>query len=192
MMGIGALIIFIAVILVAAIAASVLITTGGSLQQKALITGSQTEEGVVAGLEMMAVIASDASQASADPHSIEDFKLMARLKSGSGGMNFNNSIITVDTETQSTTRIYGQTLSVDSIISSTQTFDLFYVQSGTSHEDGYLNRGDIVNIIFHMEPSVMENQHISIKIIPRIGQYTPVDFYTPDSMTAESVSLWPS
>jgi len=192
MMGIGALIIFIAVILVAAVAASVLITTGGSLQQKALITGAQTEESVASGLEFMHVVASDASQASAEPHAVEDFKMMARLKSGSQGINLNNTILTIDTETQSTTRVYGQTYAVDTLTASTVSFDLYYVQEGVSHEDGYLNRGDIVNILFHMEPSIMENQYVAIKVIPRVGQYTQVDFYTPDSMTAESVSLWPS
>jgi len=75
MMGIGALIIFIAIILIAAIAASVLITTGGSLQQKALITGSQTEEAIASGIEAMTVVASDASadDPQGSPHRVGDF-----------------------------------------------------------------------------------------------------------------------
>ena len=192
MMGIGALIIFIAVILVAAIAASVLITTGGSLQQKALITGAQTEESVASGLEVMNVVAKDASPSATFPHTVGDFFIMARLKSGSQGINLNNTILTVDTESQSSTRTYRQTLPSESAISSTAYFDLYYVQMGHSHQGGYLNRGDIVKIIFHTDPEIQENMYVGIKMIPRLGQYTQVDFYTPDSMTSESVSMWPN
>jgi len=45
-MGIGALIIFLAILVVAALAASVFIGSGTSLQQKALITSNEAKEGV--------------------------------------------------------------------------------------------------------------------------------------------------
>ena len=56
-MGVGTLIIFIAVILVAAVAAAVLISTAGSLQQRALVTGGQAEQGVSTGAEAVSVMA---------------------------------------------------------------------------------------------------------------------------------------
>ncbi len=194
MMGIGALIIFIAIIIVAAVAASVLITTGGSLQQKALITGSQTEESVTAGLEVTNVLGSDASNMDlmGTAHMIGDFKMMVRLKSGSQGLNLNNTIITIDTDIGSNTKTYGGTLSSDTTTSSTQYFMIHYVQAGPNYQSGYLNRGDTVNIVYRLEPEVGENQGIRIKIIPRVGQYTQVDFYTPDSMVGQSINLWPT
>jgi archaeal flagellin FlaB len=197
MMGIGALIIFIAIILIAAVAASVLITTGGSLQQKALITGTQTEEAIASGIEAMTVVASDASQAADDhglstPHKVGDFKVMVRLQSGSQGLNLNNTIITVDTETSSTSLTYNQTISSDMVSATTTQYLIYYVQSGTNHEDGYLNRGDVAKIIFWVQPEISENQLVRIKMIPRVGTYTQIEFYTPDSMTQESVALWPT
>jgi archaeal flagellin FlaB len=194
MMGIGALIIFIAIILIAAVAASVLITTGGSLQQKALITGTQTEEAIASGIEAMTVVASDASQQDTanTPHQVGDFKVMVRLQSGSQGLNLNNTIVTVDTETSSTSLTYLGQILTDSETSSTTNYVVYYVQSGTNHEAGYLNRGDVAKIIFHLQPEIAENQLVRIKMIPRVGTYTQIEFYTPDSMTQESVALWPT
>jgi archaeal flagellin FlaB len=192
MMGIGALIIFIAIILIAAVAASVLITTGGSLQQKALITGSQTEESIASGIEAMTVVGSDASSNSSTPHAVTDFKIMVRLQSGSQGINLNNTIITVDTETESRSMTYGNNLSADTPVATTVTYAIYYVQKGANNEPGYLNRGDVGKILFHLSPEIGENQLVRIKMIPRVGTYTQIEFYTPDSMTQQSVALWPS
>lgn len=194
MMGIGALIIFISVILIAAVAASVLITTGGSLQQKALITGAQTEEAIASGIEAMTVVAQDASSSDprGTPHMVGDFKLMVRLQSGSQGLNLNNTILTIDTETESVSLTYNTTVPLDTTATSTLTYLVYYVQEGTNHEDGYLNRGDVAKIIYRLDPEISENQLVRLKLIPRVGTYTQVEFYTPDSMTQESVSLWPT
>lgn len=194
MMGIGALIIFIAVILIAAIAASVLITTGGSLQQKALITGSQTEESIASGIDVMTVVAADASSSDPEgtPNRVGDFKLMVRLQSGSQGLNLNNTLLTVDTEMFSRSLVFNTTIDTDRVSTATSSYVAYYVQRGTSHEQGYLNRGDVAKIIFRVEPEIRENELVRIKLIPRIGTYTQVDFYTPDSMTQASVSLWPT
>jgi archaeal flagellin FlaB len=187
MMGIGALVIFIAMILVAAIAATVLITTGGSLQQKSILTGTQTEEGIAAGVEAVNVVAFGG-----EDHRVGDFKILARLQAGSIALNLNNTLITVDTDYGSYSFVYNQTVPADSTASSTNGYDVYYVQRGAGSEPGYLNRGDIVKILLHVSPEVGEGQTIRIKIIPKVGSFSQVEFNTPNSMTQRSMSLWPT
>ncbi len=184
MMGIGTLIIFIAVILVAAVAAAVLISTAGSLQQRGISTGSQAEEGVSTGAEAVAVMGTDASSS----HTIDYFEVLLRMQAGSDPMNLNNTVILVDTATTSQSLDYGGT----GIASSgTTLYIVNYVKSGPEQEDNYLSRGDVLKLFFQSTGSVEENKKVRIKVIPRIGQPTLIEFTTPDVMTEMRVNLWP-
>ena len=61
-MGIGTLIIFIATILVAAVAAAVLISTSNVLQQRSLLVGQEARKAITDGIEVVSIItASDAA-----------------------------------------------------------------------------------------------------------------------------------
>jgi flagellin FlaB len=186
-MGIGTLIIFIAVILVAAVAAAVLISTAGSLQQRALVTGGQTEQAVATGAEAVSVTATNAS----DDHKVENFELMMRLQAGSDPLNLNNTVVLLDTSDNSWNMDYSGSDTKWSVTTTTGQYAVEWVKSGPDYEKGYLSRGDVVKIKFNVSTSVGENQKVRLKVIPRVGSPTIVEFTTPDVMTENRISLWP-
>jgi len=186
LMGVGTLIIFIAIILVAAVAAVVLISVAGSLQQRALLTGGQTEEGVSTGAEIYSVMALDAGDGS---HDVENFEVLMRLQPGSSTINLNNSVITLDTATTTQNLDYNGTGTA--AVSETDIWIAEYVKQGPDYEEGYLARGDVVKARFTTTNSIGENEEVRIKFIPRVGTITPVEFVTPDVMTDTRESLWP-
>src|SRR6056297_3037703 len=83
-MGIGTLIIFIAMILVAAIAAGVLIQTATTLQNKALLTGERSKSQVSTSIRPMLVYAEDGST----NNDVSQFFLKMKLAPGSDPVRF--------------------------------------------------------------------------------------------------------
>ncbi len=191
LMGIGTLIIFISVILVAAVAAGVLISTGGSLQQKALVTGNQAEEGVATGVEVVTVHGEDSSN-SGTPHELTRLTMIMRMGSGSEPINLNNSVIMLDTPTTTQSMSYNETVSEGGLASTTTHYVIIYAKLGPQHEDGYMQRGDVAQILIKPSTNVGENEKIRIHFIPRVGTVTEVQFITPDTMTEKKVFLWPT
>ncbi len=78
-MGIGTLIIFIATILVAAVAAGVLISTSGVLQQRALITGQEARKKITNAIEIISILA----HGNTSDESLNNFEMLVRLDAGS-------------------------------------------------------------------------------------------------------------
>jgi len=81
-MGIGTLIIFIATILVAAVAAGVLISTSGILQQKALITGQEARKQITNGVNIISILA----HGNKTDESLNNFEMLIRLSAGSDSL----------------------------------------------------------------------------------------------------------
>ncbi|MFC2163258.1 archaellin/type IV pilin N-terminal domain-containing protein [Candidatus Altiarchaeota archaeon] len=196
LMGIGTLIIFIAIILVAAVAATVLISTSGSLQQKSLTTGSQAEEGIATGAEGIALQATDGAL----NHDVEHFEILLRLQAGSEPMNLNNTVVLFDTSTTSQNLLYNDTAG-DSMVNAatTKDYSVEWIKKGPDYEVGYLSRGDVIKVKWNCYDcqyagdagGIGENKKIKVKIIPRVGSITLIEFTTPDVLTDQRVTLWP-
>jgi len=183
-MGVGTLIIFIAVILVAAVAAAVLISTAGSLQQKSLQTGGQAEQGVSTGAEAVSVMATNGSD-----HTVDQFEMLLRLQAGSEAMNLNNTVVVLDTAYTSQNLDYAASTTTYTV----NQYAASWVKQGPDYQAGYLSRGDVVKVMFNASATggITENQKVRLKVIPRVGSATVVEFTTPDVMTDYRISLWP-
>ena len=88
MVGIGTMIVFIAMIIVASVAAGVLINTSGSLQQQARATGQETIAEISSGVKVLA-----AKGYSDTGGNIENIDLIVRPYAGTQGINLENTVI---------------------------------------------------------------------------------------------------
>lgn len=100
-MGIGTLIIFIALLLVAAIAAGVLIQTSGSLQEKALSTGDQAKGQIATNVRVVEVSATDGSTGH-----LNDFFQLVKLAPGSDAIKIEQALFTLNTFDKTATLKY--------------------------------------------------------------------------------------
>ena len=100
-MGIGTLIIFIALLLVAAIAAGVLIQTSGSLQEKALTTGDQAKGQIATNVRVVEVSAIDGSDGT-----LTDFFQIVKLAPGSDPIKISQVLFTMNSYDKTATMQY--------------------------------------------------------------------------------------
>ncbi|WP_121741734.1 archaellin/type IV pilin N-terminal domain-containing protein [Natronorubrum halophilum] len=97
--GIGTLIVFIAMVLVAAIAAGVLINTAGSLQSQASDTGSETQQAVANQIEVVHAYAETGTPG--DPY--QDLNLVIKKSAGSDVIDMESATIQYTSEVDSVT-----------------------------------------------------------------------------------------
>ena len=187
-MGIGTLIIFIAIILVAAVASMVLIQTSGSLQQRALTTGKQTEGTISTGAKVTSVTAVDANNSY-----IDSMELVMKLRSGSDPIKFEYALLTQETQYASQDMVYGGT----GTGANTSQYEVEYIQEGKEHLPGYLGHGDVVRISYPIMRvsgpinGLGEEERVEIYFVPRTGHNTYVSFITPDILNKERIRMYP-
>jgi len=108
--GIGTLIVFIAMVLVAAIAAGVLINTAGLLQSQAEATGEESAEQVSDRLEVVTVVGVDeegfGDSTGADQGFINGLELTVRQAPGANDIDLTNAIVEVFAEGEASTLTY--------------------------------------------------------------------------------------
>lgn len=192
--GIGTLILFLAMIIVASIAANVLVQTATSLQNQALKTGKAAEKGISTMAQAIGIIGINGTD-----NTVEEFRIEMKLMPGSSGIDLSKASISVETQDGNVDLLYSPNACENSSVTGyatdgtnhNGTFTVKYLVSGVNQQDGYLQRGDIAQFCFAHEESIGEDREVSIRFVPSVGMPTIVSFVTKDVMTSYNVKLYP-
>jgi flagellin FlaB len=163
-MGIGAMIVFIAMVLVAGIAASVLIQTANKLEIQAMTTGQETTREVSTGLQVMDIEGENTGLGGA----IARMTITIRARAGSDGIDLANTVIQLSNGTLKTILTYNETKLQFNQSSqdngsifltgpwnmSNENFGILVLQDydhSLSRQTPVLNRGDVVMLLINTD-----------------------------------------
>ena len=190
--GIGTLIIFIAMVLVAAVAAAVLIQTSGVLQQKAQATGSETVKEVVSNLEVTQIVGA----VNAGNDNFTTINITIKVMAGADAIDVSQFVLALQDKTA---RTDGITYNISTSTSVAGEFKVFELRddddslTATGTTETVINSGDLVYI--SIIPGVLTlptREPVRIEIKPEFGSSVIMEFTTPSSYgTNENIILYP-
>jgi len=155
LVGIGTLIIFIAMVIVAAVAAGVLINTSQSLQEQARATGEETIRSVSSGVEVGAVKGQTNSDAI-----IENLEVVISTYPGSDGINLDETVIQVTTQNEMVHLTY-------------ENFTVNKIENVSKTANVLLGPGDTTQI-------TIENADLGANIVLERGDDASLTFIPPE------------
>lgn len=185
--GIGTLIVFIATILVAAVASAVLIDTSNNLQEKAQRTGQEATTQVATNLDVSKVVGQILSTGTATK--INALNVTVGLAPGAKTLDMNQLVIRVTDGTTEKRLSYHATTEGDLKFLATEIRD----PEGTwSASAPVLSPGGLVlvNINLNATTNNMElanRKTVELEFIPEVGAPVSADFRTPPSYGADKV-----
>lgn len=178
--GVGTLIVFIAMVLVAALAAGVLIGTSGTLQERAMSTGKEATAEVSSNLALEAIYGLRSQAGGTLSDNIDNVTFHLTLAAGAVPVDLSSVIVRYSDGTNVRELVYGDTATY---ADATTEFALTIVRdadSSFSATSPTINSGDIVKItVFDVD--LDNNENIAVHIIPEFGSSIRADFRTPGS-----------
>lgn len=176
-MGVGTLLIFIAMILVAAVAAGVLVQTAYMLQQQAESTGDQALMEVATGFRVLAAYgATDLTVPD-----ITDLYIKITLSAGSPVINLEHVIIEITNGDVDVSLAYEATGSIADYFGASQIRDTYPMNDWTTGEPG-MTQGDIALIHIDLAANglnLASQQQADLLIIPKHGIPTYLSVVAP-------------
>ncbi|WP_408957132.1 archaellin/type IV pilin N-terminal domain-containing protein [Natrinema sp. 74] len=172
--GIGTLIVFIAMVLVAAIAAGVLINTAGVLQSQASDTGSETQEEVANQIDVVHAVGNVSNLDADTPQEIDRLNLTIKKSAGSNAIDLKSTTVHYTSDDNSVTL----TRNGSALSNADGTHFVTNAVSGTQHAS--LTSMD-QRVILTIDTSAIENtkggllggSDATVKIVDQSGaQYT--------------------
>ncbi|HTY46060.1 MAG TPA: archaellin/type IV pilin N-terminal domain-containing protein [Methanomassiliicoccales archaeon] len=181
-MGVGTMIIFIAMVLVAAVAASVLISTANTVREQAQSTGTDAINNVASGFVVYSVM----GQVGAS-NTIDNCSLYVRLAAGSPSIDMSKVTILVTDGAQQTNYSYSS-----SAADSTHYKAELVGGANTVLKNNFIAQGDLVKITIGASNSELSwgtSTHVQIKIMPAHGMPTLSEFTTPETYLSTWITL---
>lgn len=192
-MGVGAMIIFIAMVLVAGIVAYVILSTGSLLQIQSGNTGSQTVKEVSSGLKVSTIQGHNTSGL------IDKIVILITPRAGSPEIDLTGVLIELSDSQQKNVLEYSSSYWADGTTGLQNLFDVDAFSSVSSEfgvivlidDDGscnqttpVINRGDSVMLALNTTAilgGIGENVNIMGNVIPEEGAWSIIEFRTPSS-----------
>jgi flagellin FlaB len=189
--GIGTLIIFIAMVLVAAVAAAVLINTSGILQQKAQKTGT---EAIAETSSNIMVDSITGERTSSTASTLTTYKLIIKPSAGTGRIDVNQLRITAADKDTSATLTHGTTANA-TYFNSTEKRD--EDNSFDASASIYvINSGDLVELYIDASSVSIDaapRSDLSFILTPEVGTPVRISLTTPSSYGINTiVRLYPA
>ncbi len=212
--GIGVLIIFIALVLVAAVAASVLIHTAGILQQKASSTGTTTIRQVSSGIIVTQILGYD-SATPTESGGVSDLAIFVSPNAGNTAIDLGNVSLTLSVNGVTAVLVYNSSVFVSIAKGgSTNIFGMaawnnmsaannnptsfgvlvaFDPQHSMVADYPVLSAGDsaaiMVNVTNTFGSNVTQNSQVTGQVTPQNGAPAIIDFTAPVDFVTHVVQL---
>ena len=201
--GIGAMIVFIAMVLVAGVAASVLIQTSMKLETQAMATGRETTEEVSGGIEVFDVL----GYSSAYGNDISLLAIGARPRAGSNGIDLSQTYLEISDTDNKVILNYTTSFFIDTddgqddIFSAAcfpdagPVFGIIVVEDADGSVKGdtpVINRGDKVYLCVNTTNAfnnIAERVDVWGMVVPELGSPGMIGFQTPASYTTSVIDL---
>ena len=208
--GIGTLIIFIAMVLVAAVAAAVLIQTSGVLQQKASQTGQETTAQVSAGVQVNKIVGYDAD---APGGTITRVAVYIKPTTGTENIDLNQATLSLTNGDKLIDYVFESSAYVSQSTATGGNFDIFNTSNGkweniTSQRFGIVVLQDYDSSVTSTAPTINENDKVALtinmsadsmtlptrttvsgRLQPEIGAPAIISFTTPSAYTDNIIVL---
>jgi len=190
--GIGTLIVFIALVLTAAIAAFLITQTTVATQSKAAAVADQARERTGTTVEVVKVEGFIDNSTSNSTRNINKYILYVRLAPGSSPINLNTTTILYYTANGRETFLYGEQQLGNENDLSTASEGKFYVLANYSAQkakDNILEAGELLALGIKVNKSIGPSDWWRFSIIPKEGQPAEVYGIAPDVFVGNVIVL---
>lgn len=186
--GIGVIIAFIMVVIVVSIAASVITTTASSLESVSNDVNKDTRNKIASSVEVSQIYITKGVNVGEFISGTANVSIILKLRAGSDASRIDELLLQFGTPVSSQSLYASGGATYDSV-----SFGYVYLIQGSKFKSGYINEGDIVELIFTYQglANIQEGDNLLLNVIHADGGVVPVDFTAPRSLIADVVYLYP-